>query len=438
MKSRLQRMESRNHTAAAIVTAAVLLLPNVVIGQEKEVDVVLFAEAGAVWSDNADRGFANDQSDNVLYSEAGIQASVNRRRLQGDLSAGAQFSHYLDDTFDDETSFTANGSLDWVFLEDRLVWSVSDNFGQVLTNTSEPNTPVNRGDINVFSTGPTLTLPVSDSVDIRAGATYSDRYYELRDSDNRSLEYFFGLSHQFSSQARLALELRDESTEYDVLDTIEFDRQEAVLRYSAQTSRTTLDVAVGANRIEIQNETQTEPSYRISISRRISPRTTVTAAFDREFSEGGDSIESLLDAEPLPGLPTEDIFLLGIPNESTSYSISSVSQFRRSQLSFSASIQDVESVLDTATAREEISAGVEFTRAFSQVVAGGVFIEYEERDFSGSLDDESLSVGLGLGRRLNERVQLEGGYQWITRDSSVGALNFDENRLSLSISYRTR
>src|SRR5262249_4865121 len=124
-----------------------------------------------------------------------------------------------------------------------LSWSIADNFGQAPLNPLAPIAPGNRENLNYFSTGPTLTLPLGQSTSLGISAQYGRMDYQRSPLDNINLSGAVGLTHELSPSSSISINARAERVDFsnDQLNP-DYDRQEAFARFAAKGSRTELGI----------------------------------------------------------------------------------------------------------------------------------------------------------------------------------------------------
>ena len=416
------------------VVAALSVLGAETLFAQQSSDASYYIETGAIRTDNAQRLFNNPVDDNIAYAELGTNLAVDRRRLDASLSANGRFNTYLDDSFSDEFLFNGSGNLNFTFVPDVFEWSASTVYSQALLNVLVANTPDNREDVNVFTTGPRLTLPVARATAVQLSAQYSDRYFEIRETDNSDILYSGALVQTLSSGARLSLELSTQETEFDAEGLREFERRNAALRFASETVRTGINVAVGTNEIEIGGETQSTPSIDVELSRRTSPRTTLTLGYNQQFADGSRSFQALLEAPEL-GSPVNDVFLIGVPNETRILRLGSSTEYQRTTIGLSVFNEDVSSVTLSDQSRETLGASFSVCRQIAYAGYATLAVSYTERDFVSVSDDTTWVAGFNISNRVTRNVTVSLGLQHQTRDADIPTFSFDENRISLSIRY---
>ena len=78
------------------------------------------------------------------------------------------------DTYDDEFLGGLDGTVYYRFIPERFAWSIEDNFAQIAVNGLAVDTPDNRQNLNYFTTGPDIILPLGARTALEVSGRYSD------------------------------------------------------------------------------------------------------------------------------------------------------------------------------------------------------------------------------------------------------------------------
>ena len=148
----------------------------------------------------------------------------------------------------------------YAFIPERFVWVVADNFSQIASDITSVSTPDNRENVNYLSTGPDITIGLTGRTSLLLSGRVNDTYYEEADTDSEGLSGSLALVRQMSDFS--ALSLNGSTTEVNFDDEVFADYRidEAFLRWSTETERTTFILDGGYNRIDSDTETGTEES----------------------------------------------------------------------------------------------------------------------------------------------------------------------------------
>ena len=170
---------------------------------------------------------SSTQSDNIertpdgvrgTYDSVGVffNAARESTRMSGAIDSDLEHRLYSDEVADDETLGTLQAFADFDLVDDVFIWGFRETYDQGQTDPFAPPSPDNRENLNVFSTGPRLDIPVAARMRLTVLGDYSSRRYEdsnLLDSDAELYE--LALSRQIRTTASLGLLASTNETEYD-------------------------------------------------------------------------------------------------------------------------------------------------------------------------------------------------------------------------------
>jgi hypothetical protein len=118
---------------------------------------------------------ATTNTDDDVIERVGVSVLLNeeRKRFNANASFNLSQEFYLNNTFSDQTQLTTGfGLFNFDIIEDFLDWRTSFTRTDVLSDSTESDTPENREQRNTFRTGPTLNYRMNQSSTVRLGANY--------------------------------------------------------------------------------------------------------------------------------------------------------------------------------------------------------------------------------------------------------------------------
>ncbi len=248
-----------------------------------------FLSSGAPKADEvATAGFATDY--------------VRRGMLSIDLLGNLERVEYLNHSFGGSFYGQFTGSALWGKSTDPLQWQLSDSFGEVMTDPLAAPTPLELQTINDVSTGPNLNLHFGLTTRLTLSGRYSRTSYQRSPFDAQTFTGGAELSHSITAASFVAVEGSWAKTQYlqqSLLHsyygrpTPNFNISEASLVYSAKYVRTRVQLSAGYNIITFGGgSTHGAPLYQVSLSRQISPFSTVFLNASQAYSTNGTSLGS--------------------------------------------------------------------------------------------------------------------------------------------------
>jgi hypothetical protein len=251
-------------------------------------------------TDNVQRLPSGGSTATQPFEEVEFVWHDKRPLYAADIDANLANVTYIPRVYGDEVigNFLGHGVLNLV--PQLLTWNITDNFGQGVLNPLAPVTPGNRENINYFTTGPKLSVPLGQELKLDVTGQYGRVDYEDSPYDSNLVTGGIALVHEFSVLSKVSINVVDERTYYvqsqynpDVTD------QEVYLHYNTTGSRTRFAVDLGYDRTEEAGES-TQGSFlaRVSLSRKLSGDSIVGLSAGHEYSDG---TQNFLRAQTLGG-----------------------------------------------------------------------------------------------------------------------------------------
>lgn len=267
-------------------------------GNAATVEVQANATAGHSGNLSRTRSATADASE---IASAGVRAAASFKTasVSGSLASDLNYTTYPGSGLGSELLGSASGSLD-VALSSRLTWDVANTFGQRLKDATGVNAPGNRGNVNVFRTGPQLVL--FQSVQGRSLLNVDYVRTAIEDSALDSDRFAVGLTLDRRLDGNNVAGIRltaDESRAAGRRGGGEFRRYVSALTYSSGGRKGSLAIEVGTTRITGSAAEDGGASGRLSLSRQLGPSLTVTAVAGVSFPDAGETflLAGDLDAE---------------------------------------------------------------------------------------------------------------------------------------------
>jgi hypothetical protein len=396
---------------------------------------------GAVHSDNVGQTtepLADGASIGTLEVH-GI-AAHGSRTLQMDVEANHAYRHFLDDRYDGESQSQLRSSLDWMPLGEVLTLSAADTYGQLALNPAEGLLPSQYENANVFTAGPTLSLPLGADMRFVSSGEYRRATFEDSPIDTerkfgqlaleRNLSRLYTM-HVAASTARVDFASEGATRGYDV--------HSAEVGVDAVGRRTTLTLSGGIDHLKSAGETFDGTQFQLGFSRELTRSSHFSLTLRREITDAADvfSLGQISD----PALTNiRDVQVTAQPLLRTQY---------RTGWTWTGNRVDV--TLQAGYTREQfrdlpqdplLSSGQDRTiREYGATTAyrfrGGSSISLgaevlQERFVSGVTSDDLLTTATFL-QQLTDKLGLELRLQRIERSNSP--LNFDELRAFAFLRY---
>ena len=396
--------------------------------------------AGVEHTDNVGRVTDNEESDTI--GNVGLQLNLRREgRLQLGVGADLQYRKYFDDSFDEELTGFFNGTAVYEFIPERFSWFAQNSFGQTLIDARAVDTAGNRQNTNVFSTGPDIRLPLGSRSEVLIQGRWIDASFDDSDTDNERLTGSLSLIRNLSATSYVSLNGSATRVEYgEVPPNSNYDINSVYVGYGIEGARTKLALTAGRTAQHDFGESTDGPLFSLSVSRQISPRSTLSFvagtnlvdtldSFMRDF-EGGSPDAGTSDAVVARDVYQEDYLSLRLDLKGD-----------RNAYGLSADWSQEEHERDATLDRERLRFNARISRQLTQKLSASLDGSWNTEDFAGSgIDFDEWSVGAGLNWNFAQgftlglradRFEGSGG-----TPTGNGVRDFVENRYSLTVSYR--
>ena len=422
------------------ITNVTMLIPTLLavsaVGNAAEYDARVRAGIGV--SDNIDRVAQNEVDETI--TTLGFEFAVTEKTSRMDLNLRSQFDYvnYSDGPFDSEWIGGLAGFVRFTMIDERLIWIVQDNLGQILVDPLRPAGPGNREDVNFLTTGPTLRLLPGSRNSIDVDLRYSRLDFEVRPIDNERLSAALSLGREVSRESRLSLDVSAERIEFDNGGlTAPVEKHEAYVRYEITGSRSTFGFDVGYNEVEFAGSKGDGVLARVDYSRETSANGSFTVSGGSQFSDQGNVFRfysnitnNLQDVSDIPVSPApfQNYFVaLAYALDQERYAINA---------SFDWNQEDYED--GQGIDRDVIRGNLVLRREITRKLFAGANIGFLRREFKNLLQprrDDDLILGLNFGYRFSAGFDLSLEYQHFQRNSITPGDDFTENRAFLRASY---
>lgn len=378
-------------------------------------------DIGVGRTDNITRVSTNKRSETI--SNVGAQFSVlqETQRLSADITGNLAWFDYANNTYDSELVGSVAAATRLRMLEDRLTWSIDDNFGQTRRDLFSVDTPANRQDVNYFSTGPGLRLGLGSATYLVAQARYALVDYSKSPSDSRRESGSLAVEHDLSQGSRVGLEVNNEHVApRGSAAFASYDRSEAYLQYGLRGARTVASVAVGASRLDQVAGRDTGLLLRAEVSRKVS-LSNFSIRIGREITDPGDSQRLRSGAQ----LPAATLNTQSLSPTATPY-VNEYAQFdwritgHRTSLGFGADLANENYLGSALQDRRRSGFHASATREIASRLradAGLRFSKYDFRHTAGDNSEKAADLGLSWQFGRKAALELAGNYSKYTSDS---------------------
>lgn len=387
-------------------------------------------------TDNATRVDTDEISDTIGSIGGHIDFRREGSRINGRLRGRGSYRDYFDDTYDSEFLGSGAAELRIGLIGEVLTWSIDDTFGQVLSDSLAPSTPENRENVNIFSTGPDLRLPLGRATDLVIGARYQDAsYQDSNNVDNNRVTADIALIRHTSPAVTWSLNVNASSVDFDGPNNPGYDQQEVFVRLESKGAKQTLTADLGASFLDGGDQTDQTALMRLNWLRQLSSSWSLELEAGSEFENADDQFAYGVGGGTNLG-GTQDVLLSGqaMRNDTAALSLRFMRPRTRLRLHGDVGNETYPDAVDLD--RDNWSLGAEVTRRLTARLEATLAFDHEERNYDvDNSSDETDRYSARIDWRIGRAVFLGIEGRWEDRSGNTG-FTYDETVYLASISYR--
>ncbi len=441
---RRSRANGVRRVTLSCAIAAALASPAVSYGQAAAENTwYLSLDSGVSYTDNVSRTNVDEESETIGVAGVLFGVTTDRPRLDADIATHLEYREYLDDSFDSEVVGGINAFASYAFVPERFVWVLEDNFTQISSDVTAADTPDNRENVNFLSTGPDFTIGFTARTSLQLSGRVSDTYYEERDTDTQGLTGSVALIRQMSDVSNLSLNASTTEIDFDEEVFSDYRIDQAFLRWSTLSERTTLVLDGGYNQLKqddpfdlIEDDTSSGLLARLEFSRAVGARSRFGIVAGTGLETPGQGLRRLQDIVGVePGV--EEDAIVGSDAYRSDYGyLTFNTDWERGSIAVIVDGRSEAHEVETEADRDVYGAAITASRQISRRFSADVSTRYSRNELV-NLDFEfdEWRIGLGLTMQVSERFALQARLAHIKGSSDAGTRDFDENTAYIGFSY---
>jgi hypothetical protein len=355
-----------------------------------------------------------------------------------------EFLHYQKNTFEDELRGTLDVIAVWSISPQRFLWTVEDNAAQTRRVATDPDTPDNRVNTNVFGTGPDWFLRMSPVNTLQLGARYVDIYVEDSDAGSQRASAYARWLYQATVATALSLNVEATKVEYDnELVNPNYRRDDAFVRIQSTPTRSSFTLDLGATRIDRERAPEVDGALaRLLWTRRLMSDSTAGVGLESQYGDtGSDLIASAQAANVGTGTDADTVTLSqNLVTQDVFYARRGEAFYNRQGEYFGLEIRGVARELEfellTPDDRKEYGGVLELSYRYSPLSTFTLYgnrLETEYRNIA--REDTDGVAGLRYDYLLTRTLTFTAEALRSKRDSTLASESFVEDRIALSLVY---
>ena len=411
------------------------------------------AQAGLIYTDNVDLT-RNGSGDTLAM--LGLVADTSRQgpRLEYHLDSDITFIKYLKEEFQTRPYGFLDGDMDFQIVPGFFSWIARDTYVDAVIIPTQPVTPDNLEGINFATTGPRFTLRPTLRTTITINGTYS-----YIDSNSQSPLYVNVDNRRYAGDATIKEALSNTTSVYlggswqkvnfvDKTINTNFTEDQGTVGYRYADARTVLDVSGGYAKLRVGPQTTTvtviggqtrqetideSPSgatYRLELSRLLSPAQRVSFHALQQVADAANMFRLSVDGPVVSVLP--DRIASGDPFTDREFGLDY--RFQASRTALDLALLDVQEryKVNPASNRDIKVASALVSRQLTPVLNWEIGVNYQRQGYSSTT---GTLTQIGAITSLRWQIGQRLGLRFIYAHASLNPHRYDENQVGITVSY---
>lgn len=395
----------------------------------------------AEYSDNIQRVPSSSQDERINSVVAGMAYRENGPALDAHLQAQAEYRGYRRDTFNDGPLYYADASLLWRILPQRLNWIFLDRYDQITRNITLPDTPANRVNSNVLSTGPDLFIRLGSVNTLLLGLRYGNASYSEGDLDTNRYGASVRWLYAANMEMTYSLNYDAEKIEYDnVIRNDNATRHDVFIRADTRQARARFLLDLGATQIDRDRAGEISGYLaRLTWTQQLTSGSSAGMLLGSEYQDAGTALlATATSPTPAPGAPPS-LPVTGDVTNDFFYTKRAEVYYNRSGSNLGMNARAYYRDIDYEVVpqdRHEAGGRVEVIYSPSGLLATTVYGSHLDIQYQSSTrDDRESETGIRFLYRINRSLStaLDGRKTW--RYSTDALQEYTDNRVLFSLLY---
>lgn len=389
--------------------------------------------SGIIYSDNLERT-EDGNSESLITTDVTGQIIGIGNNYDLDVEAAVIWREYFDSAYESDVLPQFRGEANWAPAPERFVWTVRNNFGQVALSPGEILQPVDRQDINVFSTGPAVTFPLGQRTNLQLAGLFSDIYYENDETDYNRLGGSVTLERHISVNQVAYIRGFTNRTEFKEDQFDSYDIIGVYLGYEGLGARTEISAEVGVEELHDDGDSEQGLHLAIDLDRTLGERSSASLRLLSQYSDSADVFSVDQDLQPILGGVT-NVQVSGDPIRFDLALVQLNWDGARTNAGLFASWSNEDADSAVLVDREIYGGGARIARQLTDSIRIGATASYFTEIWTGPIEQtqDDLSLGIDVHVQLSPKVALSAYVERYVRSDSPG--DYDENRFVLLLRY---
>lgn len=275
-------------------------------------EIGVYGLLGAYQTDNGLQTSDRRRQDTVGWFSFGTYGKWESGRFRTSWTLSEDGVKYFNGSFGAKAYTSGSLKIDYNALPDFMTWRLQDNTGQILVTPSQPDTPLNRANFNVFSTGPAFHVPVTRTTWVGADALYSNTYYEKQTLNGDKVDLDLGFNKNLGHKTDVGVYVGQTEGTYKAFGR--FKTENASLRFTGAGAFTKIKAEAGVNRAVMPFRTGALPSFDIDIERKFRDTSSFAMKLRRKITNPSETFAQIAGTGYGPGSFYGGVSAADLPN----------------------------------------------------------------------------------------------------------------------------
>ena len=390
--------------------------------------------AGLEYTNNAALSANNQQHDVIAIGYLGAKLEQSDGPVLADITATLNHHRYTQDTFKDQRYFNLGAFTSWEMVRNRFTWQLQDFYSQRPINSTDPNTPDNIQDSNVFTFGANIVFPTSARQTFTLTPEYRNFYYEVQLTDNQQYSLLASWAYKKNSLTSIGFSATARLVDYNepLIDDVVFGS----VYFTLSNQRASSDIVtnLGSTYVERENGQNTTEfagnlNWLVNLTSHSRMRTYIGTDLT-DSSEG--QLNFLVDPE------VGDPDAIQITTDVIRNQVVSIGYYRQDGTlasSLSAELRKL-NYSESPDDRRIWNVSGQLNYPLTALMRSGLYARYNDVDYldSGRMDTDTI-IGGNIGYQLSRNLKSSFDIRYRKRNSTVELQNFDEWSAYISLVY---
>jgi len=408
------------------------------------------ADVGIGESDNVTLVQSDKISQTMAIADFDFDLKQQSRRFDVDAKGSFSDLDYLQNAYGNQFIGRFDGRADVSLIPERVIWVLTESFGQAQIDPFTAVVPTNLENINYVATGPDATFRLGPTVFLDLSARYAKATYQTDPFDSNTVTGSAALGRALSAQSSISINGSFERVQFDNTEVnTNYDRSSAFVHYEVQGARTELAANLGATKVSQGAEAFTGPNAKLQLTRKLSSVSTLKLSVARDITDASTAFANL-QGGAIGGIVTAPA---GVTQNNYTVTYGSIAwQYIRNRTTIDLSgtwekdSYDALPSLDLTRGSAEFKIERRLTSLFTAQLLGRLYRnEYTNTNFAETDGLVGAALMFHAGRGLEIKLRYDHSSRTVSGEGVLpgvgvvpGSGGYGENRAFLTVGYRPR